>query len=958
MPILEQPAWLLLLLPLGLLAWTRPLPTRTLTLLRLGLLLLVVLAMARPALRLPDRAGTVVVLADRSLSMPEGAGEDQAEMLELLQQSMSRRDRLAVVSFGRQARVERAPDVGPFGGFTQAIDPEGSNLAGALESALALLPRGAPGRILVLSDGQWTGRDPASLGARAAGAGVAIDYRHLARSRRRDVAIERFETPLRVNTGAAFMVHARVHSPVPQTLRYELFRDGRRIARGKRRFRAGTGQLSFRDRVEAPGVGRYRLHVHPPENDPVPENNTARALLRASGPRPVLLVTGHPDSGLAGLLEEAGLQVRARPAEAIDWSLATLEQHTAVVVENTPARAIGHAGLERLAAWIRDAGGGALFTGGREAFGPGGYFESPIDPLLPVSMELRQEHRKHALAVAVALDRSGSMGMPVGGGQTKMDLANLGAAKVLEMLSPMDAFGAVAVDTRPHTIVPFGPVPDDPGAARHRLLRTDSGGGGIYVGEALEAAGAMLERAVPSTRHIILFADARDAVKPGAYRRRIARFREQGITVSVIGLGTERDKDASLLQSIAHLGEGRVFFTQDARRLPQLFAQDMFVVSRSTFIDEPTPVRPTAGLFTLTGRTFEAPPPVGGYNLTYLREEATPAMVSVDRYEAPIAAAWQVGLGRTAVYTGEADGAFAGPIARWERIGDLLSSLTRWAIGEPGELPEHLLATGRLERGTYIVDLDLDLAMAPGGLRERPVLHLLHEGPGGRTRTSRHVMRWVDADRLRVSVPLADDRPVLARLQVPGAGRHALAPVQRSYAPEFALPEHDGAKTLAALARASGGRHRVDLAGTWGELPETPRYRPVAPWLLVAAACLLLLEVLERRAGTGALARRLAPRLALLRSRRFLRLPRRRGRQAATPAAPPAPSAAAGEEEGEREGKEEAMEGVRGSESPDEAASREATPPGSPSSAPEAPDLGDALDRARRAGTRRWRRKP
>ena len=40
-------------------------------------------------------------------------------------------------------------------------------------------------------------------------------------------------------------------------------------------------------------------------------------------------------------------------------------------------------------------------AGGKKSFAAGGYFESAIDPLLPVSMELKQEHRKLMVAMAI-----------------------------------------------------------------------------------------------------------------------------------------------------------------------------------------------------------------------------------------------------------------------------------------------------------------------------------------------------------------------------------------------------------------------------------------------------------------------------------------------------------------------------------------------------------------------------
>ena len=86
-------------------------------------------------------------------------------------------------------------------------------------------------------------------------------------------------------------------------------------------------------------------------------------------------------------------------------------------------------------------------TGGQKSYGPGGYFKSPLERVMPVSMEMRREHRKLSVAVVVALDRSGSMAMPAGGGREKIDLADLGTVQVLDLLSPMDEIGVFAVDT-------------------------------------------------------------------------------------------------------------------------------------------------------------------------------------------------------------------------------------------------------------------------------------------------------------------------------------------------------------------------------------------------------------------------------------------------------------------------------------------------------------------------------
>ena len=177
---LFQPIWLLLLIPVtaAWLAW--PLPNRGLKILRAIIFLLVVFALAQLAIKLPDRAGTVIVVADRSESMPQNSDASEKEIIGLLHKSMGPRDQLGVVAFGQQAVVEQSPQRTEFGGFTAQVGADHSSLNDAIESALSLIPPDGGGRVLVLSDGKWTGKDPASAAARAAGRGVAVDYRLLA----------------------------------------------------------------------------------------------------------------------------------------------------------------------------------------------------------------------------------------------------------------------------------------------------------------------------------------------------------------------------------------------------------------------------------------------------------------------------------------------------------------------------------------------------------------------------------------------------------------------------------------------------------------------------------------------------------------------------------------------------------------------------------------------------------
>jgi len=856
---LVHPIWLFLFIPAAASLWYWRPRSRWVVGLRIVTFTLVILAMCRLAILFPSRAGTIVVIVDRSNSMPEKSQEKQHQLIDLIQADMKPADQLAVVSFGRNVVVERQPSAGKFAGFVHTVEGDGSQLAEAMQAALALIPKDHPGRIVVVADGHYTGSNPAPVATQAAARGIAVDYHVLQRPAAADVAVARLDVPSAVGPAESFLINSWIWSPVAQTVDIELRRNGVRLSAGKRPVAAGLTRVTFRDQAADPslhpnGKGQgegsthvYELNVAGPGNDPVLQNNHARFMVGVQGPKSLLLVTPAKSSGLADLLRAGGIDVTVTSPEERRWTIEELSRHSGVLLENVPAHSIGGVGMENLAAWVRETGAGLMMTGGRNSYGPGGYFKSPLDPLLPVSMELRQEHRKLSLAIVVALDRSGSMAVPVGGGRNKMDLANIGTAQVLDLLNSSDEFGVLAVDSAPHVVQNLGRVTDKE-SVRSKILRIESMGGGIFVYEALETAHLMMKAATAGTRHIILFADAADAEEPKAYRELLKRCNAENITVSVIGLGKSTDSDGALLEDIARRGKGRCFFTESPTDLPRLFAQDTIVVARSSFLDQATPLSLTAGLRLLSTREFTKPPALGGYNLCYLRPGANLAGVTVDEYRAPVVATWQAGAGRVACFTGEADGQYSGSFARWDDVGHFFTSLARWTAGSVNELPNHMLLTQEIAKDNAVVKLHLDPERLQEPFAGLPKANVLRGVAGEKPRVEKASLRWESADTLAIDIPLGSSETVLTSIEVPGHRPITLAPVCLPYSAEYRPNEPaQGLTTMKGLARATGGQERVGMANIWASLPEQDRFQDLTSWLLLAAIVMLLLEVLQMR---------------------------------------------------------------------------------------------------------------
>ncbi|MCL2349720.1 MAG: VWA domain-containing protein [Planctomycetaceae bacterium] len=852
--VFQQPIWFLLLIPMLVTMFVWQMPSRFMTVLRGLLLFLIILTMTQPQLLIPMRSGTLVIVADRSCSMPNDVEESQIKTIGILMDQMGRQDRLAVVSFGVNAAVDRNPKDRSEAFTKYESEPlrDASDLHSAIDRALSLIPVGDSGRLLVLSDGRWTGRKPNDLAARALQRNIPIDYRLQERSPAGDVAILSLETPASVLPGEAFTMTAWVRVPVAQDIEFELLHNDKVIASGKRTMPSGDGRFVFRDRAGSPGSIQYTLRVRGSVDDPVSENNRLQKIVGVEGSKPILLVNPTGKSKLAEILQSSGMRTEVKKGEQLNWTLQSLSNYSGIILENADAKELGMTGLNLVPEWVRNTGAGLMMTGGRSSFALGGYYNTKVGEILPVSMELRKEHRKLASAIVVALDRSGSMQVSVGGGRVKMDLANMGTVEVIRMLSTMDEIGVIAVDSAPHEVIRFGQN-SDPETFAGRVLKIESMGGGIFIYEALLRATQMLQNAQSSTRHIILFADAADAEEPGQYVELLKRARESGITCSVIGLGTEYDSDAEFLKDVAFLGGGNCYFSSDPSELPRLFTQDTFTMARNTFLEDATPFRFTGGMATLTGQMFPDPPNVGGLNLCYAKPEALVSALTTDEYKSPMIASWQRGLGRVLTYAAQVDGKYTGEIATWEKYPTMLASLARWTMGGGEKLPDNMLLTQEVRDGSCVVRLHLDPEREQASLDAFPEVIAIRQLESQMLPAETTKMYWVDPDTLEAVIPLVGEETLVATLSLNDRQKTppvALSPICLPYSPEFQPVEPGrGRDSLKELAEITQGKERIDLAPVWGEMSRVPRLYDLGRWLLYVAACTFLLEVLQRRTG-------------------------------------------------------------------------------------------------------------
>lgn len=788
------------------------------------LLASVVLALTGLRWRRPGNDLSVLFVVDDSASVPPEARRQARRIVEEAWRARRAGDDAGVVGFaarpGLWQPLAPAGRIRPAWPALEETARAGTDIGRALEFASAILPTDKARRVVLLSDGNDTaaGAEPAASRLAAAGAEVwTVPLRH---AEAPEALVAGLEAPAGLKTGEPFDLRADIRSNVAGHARVRLYQNGFRAAEQDLTLRPGANELRFPN-LHAPGdLTAYEIELLP-EQDTRLENNRAGVTVALAGQPHALLISGDETHAapLAAALRDAGIDVDSRGVAGLPTTLAELQRFDLFLLNDAPALGLRREQMELYRAWVQDFGGGFLMLGGENSFGVGGYFRTPIEQMLPVRTEHDDRQDTPSVALYVVLDRSGSMTAPVAG-QTKIALANQGAVLALEVLQPRDLFGLSAVDTQVDAVVPLG-RPEGKPALAQKILSITAGGGGIYIYTSLVDAFRVMKDANARIKHVILFSDAADAEEktagemPDGARGAgnsvdlVSAMRASKITTSVVGLGTDRDKDAAFLRLLAERGNGRFYLTNDALTLPQIFSAETMKVAQSSLVEEPFNATPRAPSPLTAGIDWAAAPPLLGYNAT--RIKPTAEVLLATGLGEPLLATWRYGLGQAAAFTSDAQPRWAGEWLEWDGFGRFWGGVARGLMRRGGEggAAFQVRATELGDGSRLRVDLD---ALTPeGGFRNGLRVNVTAmDAASGQSRAATAEQIAPGQYRAEIDLPAAAAGATMLSVSAPDwLERPYVFNHTRSFAREFLTFGTDEA----ALRRiAAAGRGRFDPA--------------------------------------------------------------------------------------------------------------------------------------------------
>jgi len=871
----EEPLWLLLLLGiLPLLYYLyrtsySPLSRlRELTTfwLRVSVFVLLVLALAGTRqIREVDEL-CVMFVVDWSDSMTEQGRKQALTFLNRSLKQMTDKDRAGVIVFANQAYIEEAPrkHLGSLRRIqTELKHKTATNIAGALQLALSSLPRDAQKRIVLISDGNENLGDAAEQARLARNHGAEIITVPIDNRLEKEVLIEAFDLPAFVRKGEAFTIQVRLRAYQAGKGSLDIHRNDKFLKKIPVAYRAGVRTIRIEQRLdeESPLVKYEVSLVDVVGEDTIAENNSASGSTRVVGLSRVLLIDGHRRGDgedrlkyLVGALREGGIDVVVRGVGGVPATPAKLNAFDALILSDVPVMPLRYQ-QELIRDYVKIYGGGLVMIGGKDSFGMGGYWKTPIEQALPVHMDIRKKRFASSVAISIVIDSSGSMGRQVKG-KTKLQLACEGAIATLDLLGPSDQLEVILCDTEVKTLMEMQPVGGEQNKAelRKKLRNAELGGGGIYTMTALKPAFRHLASLGHKAmiKHVILFADGSDTEEKQGVPKLVRQYyRDHKITLSTISLG--RGDDEKHLKKFAGAGHGHYYLVVDASHLPRIFTKDTMLISKSAVIEGKIPPRLVARVPMIDGIDWDSAPDLLGYVVTTARKRAELLLIArnkdrrggADQID-PILARWRYGLGKSLAFTSDAKNRWARNWVGWAGFKKFWAQSVRWTMRKEqlSEFSKRLVIRGFQGR------IEVDAEDLEGKIYTGLDLEALVQEPDGGAQI-RVPLKQVGAGKYVGEFKAFEDGTYSATIKMrreneADALLGSLFGV-RSYADEYRKLEPERFR-LRQLARLSGGRMTSSPEGIF-EHKQEQVLAAQEIWRILLALGLLLffLDILARR---------------------------------------------------------------------------------------------------------------
>ncbi|HZE97046.1 MAG TPA: VWA domain-containing protein [Planctomycetota bacterium] len=645
---------------------------------------------------------STLFLLDHSFSIPPDIQRKAFTWISDQLKKLPRDDSAGVIVFGEDAMIEVPPVEKPeLSGPTSLVGRTATDLGAAIRLALAVFPPSYQKRIVIVSDGNENRGHAVAEAEIARSQGVVIDVLALMYEYAHEVWMEGLLVPPDLIPKEPFDVTAVINSMQAGPAKLSIFRNGELLSHQTVNLNKGKNVYTVKQRVETAGSYAYEAVIEMP-GDTVSSNNSAQAFAHAQGEARIAIIGGDATdtAELALALQKEGLQPSIFQPEQLQSGRIEVADFDCVIIANVEAIRLGQGAMQSLEAAVHDAGVGFIMIGGEHGYGPGGYRGSPIEELLPVTMEQPQRRVIPNGALCLVLH---TCEIAEGNYWAKQ----IGKA-ALNVLGPRDYMGVVLYGQQTEEwLFPMQLVQDR--GKLHGLLENCTPWDMPSFELAYQLAHKGLAPVPAASKHMVVISDADPSGPSDATVDAIVKDR---ITISTVAISPHGSSDLARMQRTALRAGGRFYEVTDPNKLPQIFIKEASTIQRSMIVEGDIPPVVLGATESIKGIPQDAIPLLHGYTITHpkpLSKTTLGALVPKDeaggenQFDA-LMTEWTYGLGRTVAFTSDAKARWARSWVAWENYRKFWSQTVRSVLRTVPRSPYAVQTQIEGGKGKVVID--------------------------------------------------------------------------------------------------------------------------------------------------------------------------------------------------------------------------------------------------------------
>ena len=696
---------------------------------RILVVTLMVTSIAQIQIKKVSKDMTTIFVVDASDSLVDKQDEIEAYLKNLIS-NMPGGNEYGMVVFGKDATIEQFVTSNKnFISLSTDVVSHATNIEDAVETAISMLPEDGGKRIVVVSDGLQNEGELQKLQGTILANNIEFDWTLIQSEIDKEVYVSDLSVPNRIQIGDTFYVTVSIYSTKKTDATIYLY-SGTSIKGSKEvNLQKGENQFVFSDVATDGGIASYKVRIDTNE-DTIALNNEYVTFAQITDKASILLVEGSAGQSeqFQKVLQSANVNYTVCTPEFVPNTLQELNKYKEVIFLDVYKDDLREGFIDILEPYVRDYAGGFICIGGSNSYMLGGYNDTAIENVLPVDMELTNERKIPKIAMVMVIDHSGSMQDSLGGAFNALDLAKASAIKAVDNLRTTDDVGVLIFDDRYQWIYRLGEASDKESVKDKIESITIGGGTSIYP--ALNQAVVNLEESDATIKHIVLLTDGQDGYRQ--YQTLTEKINNNNITLSTVAVGG--GADTAMLQSLANSCGGRYYYTDMNNDMPRIFAQEVFLSTKSYLLNEKfTPI--LSANHKIMENVFDGGVrALYGYIATSAKPTATVVLKS--HKGDPILATWQYGLGKTVAFTSDGEFNWTKDYADFNDYVVLWKNITDYCITE-SDLGEDSITLN--QGGDYIeveytakeIDKDVSVSMVyQNADNETKEIELLPVEPG------------------------------------------------------------------------------------------------------------------------------------------------------------------------------------------------------------------------------------